>query len=57
MNESEEAIRRYQNDPIFHALVDSFVAILERGTMDRGAIIDALQVAELIQYQREHERA
>jgi hypothetical protein len=55
MNERDYAIMRYQNDPLFHALVDSFVTMLERGTIDRNAIIDALQVAEIIQYQRERD--
>lgn len=56
MNEREAAIKRYQNDLVFQKFVDVLVDILERGTMDRYALMDALQVAEEIQYQNDRAR-
>lgn len=48
----EEAIRRYQNDPVFHNFTDAIAGFLERGFIDRDGVEDALRVAEMIAFER-----
>jgi hypothetical protein len=53
MDNLEIIVRRYHNDPIFHAFVEALVKLLNEGRLDRYDVMDALRLAENIMYQRQ----
>ena len=43
-----QAAKRYESDPIYHNFISALVRLMNDGTLTRGDVIDALQIAERI---------